>query len=214
MNLKEKKSNIHKLNNKHLLLELQKKFMPNKSPENIGFKIFELKEAIYRLEEYLFYSDENPFFDNVSYVKYSRFIFESYLNDVYIIQNRFRSLINSIKKDNAFTFTDNEIMDLENYFASSVNKIRKISKDIRGNHVHNKRYNDKDLLITDCMERFNKINMLFCNEPIMKYKGKDVYLEVTKSYLNDVQDIIIEYNNYLYDIIDELIKYIYNLIIK
>ena len=68
----------------------------------ILFALFELKEAICRLNEYLYYSDENPFSNNVPYVKYSRFIYESYLNDVYIIQTRFRKLINVLKNEKRF----------------------------------------------------------------------------------------------------------------
>ena len=64
---------------------------------------------IHRLEQYLYYSDINPFVDNVSYVNYVRFIYECYLNDLYIIQTRFRKLINSIADEKRFKFKENEL---------------------------------------------------------------------------------------------------------
>ena len=212
MKLNEKKSKIKNFE----AMELLKRYSSIISITDfneIKFAIFELKEALKRLEEYLYYSDTNPFSDNISYMKYSRFVYESYLNDTYIIQTRFRKLIDSIKKESRFTFTDNEMRIIEENYSVIVKKMRKITKDLRGSHVHERRYNDKDFMICDLMERENRIHKMLTGKPKQEYNGKDVYYYVTIDHLNDVQDMIIENNNYIYLCLDEFLKEILEIII-
>lgn len=181
---------------------------------DIMFALFELKEAICRLNEYLYYSDDNPFSNNVPYVKYSRFIYESYLNDAYIIQTRFRKLINVIKNEKKFSITEEEKTDIEDKFKLVVAKLRKITKEIRGEHVHDKRYNDMDFLITDSMERINNISKKIKGKPIKEIDGLDLYQNIAVAHLDDVQDIIIDTNNYIYDAIGLFLNEITDFIIN
>lgn len=212
MKLNEKKSRIKKVEG----MELLKKYstiIAYTDFNEIKFAVFELKESLYRLEEYLYYSDTNPFSDNISYIKYSRFVYESYLNDTYIIQTRFRKLIDSIKKEARFNLTANETRIIEENFSVVVKKMRKITKDLRGGHVHDRRYNDKDFMICDLMERENRIHKMLTGKPKQEYDGKDLYYYVTVGHLNDVQDMIIENNNYIYGCLDDFLKKILEIII-
>lgn len=215
MKLDSKKDKIKKLNNMQVLIEVNTVLsITNNDFDEIKFAVFELKESINRLEQYLYYSDTNPFVDNVSYVNYARFIYECYLNDVYIIQTRFRKLINSIADEKRFKFKESELEELNNNYKDVVDKLRKITKDKRGEHVHNRRYNDLDFMIVDYMERQNRINKMIKGLPLKEYKGKDLYYEVTVTHLDDVQNMIIDNNNYVYETIDDFLKEILDFIIN
>lgn len=215
MKLDSKKDKIKKLNNMQVLIDVNTVLsITNNDFDEIKFAVFELKESINRLEQYLYYSDINPFVDNVSYVNYVRFIYECYLNDVYIIQTRFRKLINSIADEKRFKFKENELEELNNNYKDVVDKLRKITKDKRGEHVHNRRYNDLDFMIVDLMERENRINKMIKGLPLKEYNDKDLYYEVTVTHLDDVQNIIIDNNNYVYETIDDFLKEILDLIIN
>lgn len=213
MNLNNKNDKIKKLDNMDFLRETSTVLSFTDFNE-IKLSVFELKEAIKRLEQYLYYSDLNPFSKNVSYINYARFIYESYLNDAYIIQTRFRKVINSIKKENRFSLTREEKDKIEEKYNIVVNKLRKITKEKRGTHVHDRRYNDKDFLIVDLMERQNKIHKELTGKPKQEYMGKDVYYNVTIIHLDDVQNMIIENNNYIYTIINDFLKEILEIIIN
>ena len=215
MKLDSKIDKIKKLNNIQGLTDVvEYLYITNNDFYEIKFSIFELKESIKRLEQYLYYSDTNPFVDNVSYVSYARFIYESYLNDVYIIQTRFRKLINSIANEKKFYFEEKELEELNNNYKDVVKKVIKITKDKRGEHVHNKRYNDLDFMIVDVMERQNRINKMIKGLPLKEYEGKDLYYEVTVTHLDDVQNMIIDNNNYVYETIDDFLKEILDFIMN
>ena len=215
MNLSKKKDRQKELNSMKTLIDVNTVLsITNNDFFNIKISIFELKEAIKRLNHYIYYSDTNPFVDNISYVDYARFIYESYLNDVYIIQTRFRKLINSVKEEERFDLEEKELEKLENDYTSVINKLRKITKDKRGEHVHNRRYNDEDFLIVDLMERKNRINKIIKGLPLMEYKEKDIYYEVTITHLDDIQNMIIDNNNYVYETIDDFLEEILDFIIN
>jgi len=213
MKLQKKTDKIKKIENYDFFVESYVEIAQTEFYE-ITFALFELKEAICRLNEYLYYSDKNPFFENVPYVKYSRFIYESYLNDTYIIQTRFRKLINVIKCEKRFTITEEEKDDIEDKFKVVVAKLRKITKEIRGEHVHDKRYNDKDFMICDSMERMNNLFQKINGTPIKEFEGVDLYQSVAVSHLDDVQNLILNNNNYIYASIDLFLKEITDLIIN
>lgn len=180
----------------------------------IKFALFELKEAIYRLNEYFYYSDQNPFYKKVSYVRYSRFIYESYLNDTYILQTRLIKLINVTKGEKRFNFFESETKAIEEKFSKVIKLLQKITKDKRGEHVHQKRYNDENFMISDLMEHQNEIVKKISGKPIKEKNGKDIYYYVTVDHLNDVQDLIIENNNYIYETIDLFLKDLLDVIVN
>lgn len=180
----------------------------------IKLALFELKEAIYRLKEYLYYSDSNPFSNDVSYVKYARFIYESYLNDTYIIQTRFRKLINVVKSEKRLNIFTSEIDAIENDYKNVVFNLQKITKEKRGAHVHERRYNDLDFMTCDSMERQNNLVKRLTGKPIKEYKGMDVYESVAISQLDDVQNLIIEHNAYIYNCINVFLKDLTDFIYK
>ena len=65
MKLDSKKDKIKKLNNMQVLIDVNTVLsITNNDFDEIKFAVFELKESINRLEQYLYYSDTNPFVDN------------------------------------------------------------------------------------------------------------------------------------------------------
>lgn len=212
MNLNKKTDKIEKLECMNILINVCQTLVVTDFDE-IKFAVFELKEAIKRLEQYLYYSDCNPFLENVSYVSYSRFIYENYLNDVYIIQTRFRTLINAIKNEKRFSLDNEEIDLIETKYNMVLSELRKITKEKRGSHVHERRYNDKDFFIVDIMEKCNNINKKNNGKPIQEYREKDVYNGVAISHLDDVQNMIIKDNNFIYETINIFLKEILEFIV-
>ena len=94
-----------------------------------------------------------------------------------------------------------------------LSELRKITKEKRGSHVHERRYNDKDFLIVDIMEKCNNINKKNNGKPIQEYKEEDVYNGVAISHLDDVQNMIIKDNNFIYETINIFLKEILEFIV-
>lgn len=183
------------------------------SNEQARLKIFEeytdLNMTYKSIKNCLIFINSFPFYPRVQKVDYLKFIYSAYLNEIYILQSRISKITKTIKRSLKEYKQEKNFNDdfnvIDNSTNNAIGRFKKIIE-IRGAHVHVKRYTTK---IIDNVESYEFISNFECTE---KYKiaFKDEIKELKKKYVNKIkknqEQIEKILKLYLQDINDFLLK--------
>ena len=186
------------------------KLTPN---EQARLKIFEeytdLNSTYESIRNCLIYINSFPFYPRVTKVDYLKFIYNAYLNEVYILQSRISKFAKTIKRSLKEYREEKEFnVDVNIIDKSTNNTIDKFKGiiEIRGAHVHVRRYTTRN---TDIVESYELISK-FKDTERYKIAFKDEIKELKKNYVSKIrknQEKIEEILKlYLQDINDFLLK--------
>ena len=186
------------------------KLTPN---EQARLKIFEeytdLNSTYESIRNCLIYINSFPFYPKVTKVDYLKFIYSAYLNEIYILQSRISKLTKTIKRSLKEYREEKEFnVDVNIIDKSTNNTIDKFKGiiEIRGAHVHVKRYTTIKTDIAESHELISK----FKDTERYKIAFKDEIKELKKNYVSKIrknQEKIEEILKlYLQDINDFLLK--------
>jgi hypothetical protein len=95
--------------------------------------------------------------NKITKVRYLRYHFENYLSETYIFEKRIEKFLNNISKKlklKNLSKENQKITSLKIFLKKSLKNIDKI----RGNHVHDKRFSDKDLSRLESLELYTSTN--------------------------------------------------------
>ena len=158
--------------------------------EKARLKIFEeytdLNATYESIKNCLIYINSFPFYPRVTKVDYLKFIYSAYLNEIYILQSRMSKLTKIIKRslkeckeDKRFNI-DFDI--IENSTNNAIDRFKKIIE-IRGEHVHVKRYTTRSIDNVESCEFISKF------KDMEKYKiaFKDEIKELKKKYVSKIK---------------------------
>lgn len=158
--------------------------------EKARLKIFEeytdLNATYESIKSCLIYINSFPFYPRVTKVDYLKFIYSAYLNEIYILQSRISKLTKTIKrslkeyKEEKVFNTDFNVID--NSTNNAIDRFKRIIE-IRGAHVHVKRYTTKDI---DNVESYEFISK-FKNTEKYKKAYKDEIKELKRKYVNKIK---------------------------
>ena len=141
-------------------LDMDKLTKNEKSRLKIFEEYMDLNATYQSIKNCLIYINSFPFYPRVAKVDYLKFIYSAYLNEIYILQSRISKLTKTIKrclkeyKEEAGFNIDFNIID--NCTNNAVNRFKKIIE-VRGAHVHVKRYTTKNI---DNVENYEFISIL------------------------------------------------------
>ena len=167
----------------------------------------DLNETYESVKNCLIYINSFPFYPRVAKVDYLKFIYTAYLNEIYILQTRILKLTKTIKRSlKEYIEEKNLRIDLDVIDKSTNNAIDRFKRiiEIRGSHVHVKRYTTKNIDIVESYEFISgfkgtdNYKIAFKNEIkelkkqyVKKIKHNQEQIEkILKSYLQDINDFL------------------------
>lgn len=181
--------------------------------EKARLKLFEeyvdLKATYDSIKNCLIYINSFPFYPRVAKVEYLKFIYSAYLNEIYILQSRILKFTKVIKrtlkdyKEERWFNVDYNIID-----SSTNNAIDRFKKiiEIRGAHVHVKRYTTKSIDNVETYEFISRFKGTKQYKTGFKYEIKELkkkYFNKMKKNQEQIDEIL---KLYLQDIDDFLFK--------
>ncbi len=179
--------------------------------EKARLKVFEeytdLNATYESIKNCLIYINSFPFYPRVTKVDYLKFIHSAYLNEIYILQSRISKLTKTIKRSLKEYKEENnfnaDFTVIDNSTNNAIDRFKRIIE-IRGAHVHVKRYTTKDIDNVESYEFISKFrdtekyNIAFkdeIKELKKKYvnkikKNQEQIEEILKLYLQDINDFL------------------------
>ena len=89
---------------------------------------------------------------NISRLSYLRFVIESYLNEMYLLAQRLKAYLNTVTKIYKRSERRNQIKVVVDRLSAYISKSLEGVLAIRGAHVHESRYEDKDFRVLSLLE--------------------------------------------------------------
>lgn len=194
-NIERNKFNMDKLNeNERARLKIHGEYI-------------DLNETYESIKNCLIYINSFPFYPRVAKVEYLKFIYTAYLNEIYILQSRILKLTKTIKRSlKEYREEKNLKIDLDVIDKSTNSAIDRFKRiiEIRGSHVHVKRYTTKNIDIVESYEFISgfkgtdNYKIAFKNETkelkkqyVKKIRHNQEQIEkILKSYLQDINDFL------------------------
>ena len=133
-----------------------------------------------------------------SKAKYLEFVITSYLNEVYILSNRLEAYTKKITRLYKNSLHIKNRIDLLLEFSKRLNNSFRGINNMRGLHVHERRYRDDDLDSLIFLEIFfkDKSSLSKIINPIYKKslaQGKKKWLQFLQNRNNEIQEILDAY---------------------
>lgn len=181
--------------------------------EKARLKIFEeyadLNATYESIKNCLIYINSFPFYPRVTKVDYLKFIYSAYLNDIYFLQSRISKLTKTIKRSLKEYKEENnfnaDFTVIDNSTNNAIDRFKRIIE-IRGAHVHVKRYTTKDIDNVESYEVISKFGDTEKYNIALKYEIKELkkkYVNKIKKNQEQIEKIL---KLYLQDINDFLFK--------
>jgi hypothetical protein len=179
---------------------LTKGFTDNEAAKNLLFhKWFEINEVNNNIKNCLVYLRSFKYYPKISKTQHLKFIFSSYLNEIYILQIRIEDYKKRIERVLRKVKNDEKYEALMKELNNIIEKIRLTLKNIitvRGSVIHVENYDDKDINEIagyEYMVESQKMKLynLFLKSEISKLKTK--YLNAMKSNQKVIDELIEEF---------------------
>jgi len=142
---------------------------------------------------------------NIPMARYLNYHLHSYLNNLYILEERIKSFLKKIKR----ATNNSQLKDSISKFEINIIEILKETRNIRNNHVHQARYIDEDISRLESFEDYLKTDfnsIIISKKHIsMAYsKVKAEWLKYMKNNNDLIADLISKYFDFITTcIIDE-----------
>ena len=175
-------------------------FVANK----LFYPFSEILDSIYAIDNILLFIKDFPYEkQNISRVQYLRYHIENYLNELYILKNRLISYLKIIER--AYKKTDN-YSHIETTFKlvySFISRAFKAYTEIRGLHVHHKRYSDYEISRLSLIELLSRGNSK--QEKYLKSYFIIEYKEVQNKWIKKIKDDSLNIHDMLNQYFEQLL---------
>ncbi len=173
---------------------------PTKKSLFVANKIFrpmsEIMKTIEAIENVSIYIRTFPYKKyQISSLSYLQYHVENYLNEIYILKNRLISYLNILEKTYSKTELNKEIARTIKPLYPGISTAFRGYVDIRGGHVHELRYSDKDFDKLSTLELFARLEDKLGN--ISRHLYRTEYHKVRKKWTVKIKTDLKAINQFL-----------------